>query len=201
MRRHHDRFDDQSHNHRAVRNRVRSRAAADAPVVHEWGGSLRDRRRPFSFTVGRRVGSRPRKDHQVGALPTGVTFVANTDGTATIGGTPATSKAGTYPLTLTANNGVAPNATQSLVLSVAQTPAFTSAATATATVGKVFSFKVATSGFPKPGLSATGTSGRVDLHGQRPGHRDHRGNPDGVGRDVHRRDRWRRARAERPTRT
>ena len=42
---------------------------------------------------------------------------------------------GTYPLSLTANNGVSPNATQTLTVTVGQPPAFTSAATATFTVG------------------------------------------------------------------
>ena len=48
---------------------------------------------------------------ETGALPPGVTFTDNGDGTATLAGTPTTG--GTYPFTITANNGVAPNASQS----------------------------------------------------------------------------------------
>ena len=51
-------------------------------------------------------------------LPTGVTFVDNHDGTATLASTAATP-AGTTTLTITANNGVTPNATQSFTLIVA----------------------------------------------------------------------------------
>ena len=53
-----------------------------------------------------------------GALPRGLTFVDNHDGTATLAGTPAPDAGGTYPLTITAANGVVPAATQSFVLDV-----------------------------------------------------------------------------------
>ena len=49
-----------------------------------------------------------------GALPAGVTFTDNGNGTATLGGIPTTG--GTFNLTLTASNGVSPNATQSFTL-------------------------------------------------------------------------------------
>lgn len=53
-----------------------------------------------------------------GTLPSGVTFTANGNGTATLAGTPAVGTAGPYPLTVTAHNGVASNATQQLTLVV-----------------------------------------------------------------------------------
>ena len=53
-----------------------------------------------------------------GALPHGVTFVDNGNGTAVLTGTAAPGTAGTYPITLTASNGVAPDATQSFTLTV-----------------------------------------------------------------------------------
>ena len=40
--------------------------------------------------------------------PPGVTFVDNGNGTATLAGTPAAGTGGTYPITITATNGVAP---------------------------------------------------------------------------------------------
>ena len=46
-----------------------------------------------------------------GVLPPGVTFVDNADGTATLSGIPTT--VGTYPFTITADNGILPNAAQS----------------------------------------------------------------------------------------
>lgn len=55
-----------------------------------------------------------------GALPPGVTFTDHNDGTATVTGTPTT--AGTYPLTITAANGIGPSATQAFTLTVAAAP-------------------------------------------------------------------------------
>jgi hypothetical protein len=52
------------------------------------------------------------------SLPTGVSFVDNGDGTATLSGTPAAGSAGSYPFTITAANGVDPDATQSFTLTV-----------------------------------------------------------------------------------
>ncbi|HSN01058.1 MAG TPA: hypothetical protein VLS52_08635 [Rudaea sp.] len=57
---------------------------------------------------------------ETGTLPAGVTFTDNGDGTATLAGT--ASAAGTFPLTITASNGVAPDATQNFTLTV-QAPA------------------------------------------------------------------------------
>jgi galactose oxidase-like protein/putative Ig domain-containing protein len=70
-----------------------------------------------SFTVTT-TGSPAPTLSETGALPSGVTFVNNGNGTATLSGTPASGTAGTYPLALTATNGVAPAATQSFTLTV-----------------------------------------------------------------------------------
>jgi hypothetical protein len=51
-----------------------------------------------------------------GALPSGVTFTDNGDGTGTFAGS-ATST-GTFPLVITASNGVAPDATQDFTLTI-----------------------------------------------------------------------------------
>ncbi|HXN09804.1 MAG TPA: hypothetical protein VN859_01070, partial [Steroidobacteraceae bacterium] len=53
---------------------------------------------------------------QSGALPTGVSFIDNHDGTATLSGTPGA--AGTFNLSLSASNGVGAAAVQSFTLSV-----------------------------------------------------------------------------------
>ena len=66
-------------------------------------------------------------------LPSGVTFVDNGNGTATLAGTPGAGTGGTYPFTITANNGVSPNATQSFTLTVHQ--AAQAALTLTSTSG------------------------------------------------------------------
>ena len=65
-----------------------------------------------------------------------MTFTDNGDGTATLAGTPAAGTAGSYPITITATNGVSPDATQSFTLTVAPGPAaITSAASTTFTEG------------------------------------------------------------------
>jgi hypothetical protein len=86
-------------------------------------------------------------------LPSGVTFVDNGDGTATLAGTPATGSGGTYPFTITANNGINPNATQNFTLTVNEAAAVTSSTSATFTVGSPGTFSVTTRGFPAPTLS------------------------------------------------
>ena len=57
-----------------------------------------------------------------GALPSGVTFVNNNDGTATLAGTPAAGTQGTWPIVITASNGVAPDATQNFTMTVLNSP-------------------------------------------------------------------------------
>ena len=94
---------------------------------------------------------------ETGSLPGGVTFTDNGDGTATIAGTPASGTAGTYPLTITAANGIAPHASQSFVLSIY---AITSAAATTFNVGTAGTFQVTTAGFP-PNPSVTVTAGSL----------------------------------------
>ena len=94
---------------------------------------------------------------ETGALPSGVTFVNNGNGTATLAGTPGAGTGGTYPITITASNGVPPNATQSFTLTVNQAPAITSVNNATFTVGSAGSFSVTSTGFPNATYAVTGT--------------------------------------------
>jgi hypothetical protein len=53
-----------------------------------------------------------------GALPSGVTFKDNGNGTGTLGGTPASGSVGIYAVTITAGNGVGTAASQSFTLTV-----------------------------------------------------------------------------------
>jgi len=64
------------------------------------------------------TGSPPPTFTETGALPSGVTLAA--DGT--LSGTPASGTFGTYPITITATNGNAPDATQSFTLTVNPPP-------------------------------------------------------------------------------
>ena len=73
-----------------------------------------------------------------GTLPAGVTFTDHGDGTGTIGGTPAAGSAGSYPLTISGQNGIQPDAAQAFTLTVAkasQTITVTSGDPGTGTVG------------------------------------------------------------------
>ncbi len=93
---------------------------------------------------------------ETGALPAGVTFVDNGNGTATLSGTPGAGTAGSYPITIKAHNGVGADATQSFTLTAGQAPAITSANSTTMTVGTAGTFSVTTTGFPISTLTETG---------------------------------------------
>ena len=71
-------------------------------------------------------------------------------------GTPDPGTTGVYTLTVTAANGVLPNATQTFTLTVNQGPAITSANSATFTTGVAGSFTVTTSGVPAPTVTIGG---------------------------------------------
>ncbi len=86
---------------------------------------------------------------RAGALPAGLSFVDNGNGTATLAGTP--SAGGSYPLQLTATNGINPNATQTLTVTVNQAPAVTTdPAGQTAQPGDTVTFTSSATGYPAP---------------------------------------------------
>ena len=74
-----------------------------------------------TFTVAT-TGSPTAKITESGALPSGVTFTDNGDGTATLAGTAASGSTGSYPITISASNGVSPDASQSFTLTVNAAP-------------------------------------------------------------------------------
>jgi N-acetylneuraminic acid mutarotase len=73
-----------------------------------------------SFTITT-SGFPPALISEAGALPAGITLVNNGNGTATLSGVPAFGTGGTYTITLTAANGVAPNAVQIFTLTIVGT--------------------------------------------------------------------------------
>lgn len=93
---------------------------------------------------------------ETSALPGGVTFTDNGNGTATLAGTPAAGTGGTHSLTIKAHNGIGADATQTFTLTVDQAPAITSGSSATFSVGGAGTFSVTTTGFPAPALTETG---------------------------------------------
>jgi Big-like domain-containing protein/putative Ig domain-containing protein len=87
---------------------------------------------------------------QAGALPAGVSWLDNADGTATISGTPTAGTGGSYPLTLTATNSVG-HRDQAFTLAVYESTTITSANIATFTAGAPDTFTVTTAGgYPTP---------------------------------------------------
>ena len=94
---------------------------------------------------------------QTGALPTGVTFVGNGDGTATLAGKADPDTGGIYRLHITASNGQVPDATQNYTLTIDEAPAIKTAAATSFTIGIAKSFTITTTGFPAPALSDSGT--------------------------------------------
>jgi hypothetical protein len=86
-----------------------------------------------------------------GTLPDGVTL--NSDGV--LSGTP--SESGSFPITVTADNGVGSDATQAFTLDVNGAPAITSGAMATFTQGSVGSFTFTATGYPDPTFTEDGT--------------------------------------------
>ena len=92
---------------------------------------------------------------ETGALPAGVTFVDNGDGTATLSGMPTAGSGGVYPLTITAANGATPSAVKTFTLTVDEAPSVTSADQATFIQGNGGTFTVTTSGYPAPTLSVS----------------------------------------------
>jgi hypothetical protein len=110
-----------------------------------------------TFTVTTGVGfPAPPTLTETGALPSGVSFVDNGDGTATLSGTPAAGTGGSYPLTIKAGNGVNPDATQAFTLSVNEAPSITSADRTTFTIGASGTFTVVSTGVPHAAITETG---------------------------------------------
>ncbi len=74
-----------------------------------------------TFTVTT-TGALPPALSETGALPDGVSFHDNGDGTATLSGSPAAGSNGSYVITITAHNATAPDATQTFALGVNRPP-------------------------------------------------------------------------------
>jgi len=88
-----------------------------------------------------------------GALPLGVSFADNGDGTASLKGTP--SSGGAFNITVTASNAEG-SVSQSFTLTVNQSPVMTSANSATFTAGIANSFTVSATGYPAVSFSESG---------------------------------------------
>ena len=88
-------------------------------------------------------------------LPSGLSWLINGDGTATISGIPKASAAGMTKVLLTASN-VAGSALQVLAIAVQRPAGLTSGKPPAATTGKHYSFTVTSSGYPVPSITELG---------------------------------------------
>jgi hypothetical protein len=116
----------------------------------------------FTVTTG---GSPTIALSETGALPNGVTFTDNGNGTATLAGTPASGSASSYPITVIASNAFGAVANQAFALNVnppTPTPDFTIASTPTSAsvaAGSVATATISTTavnGQQSVALSSTG---------------------------------------------
>lgn len=97
-------------------------------------------------------------------LPAGVTLTDGGDGDATLSGVPAAGTGGSYPVVVTATNGVGAPVAQTLTLVVDQAPAITSGTSVTATAGQGMEpFTVTATGYPAPTLRIRGLPAGVHL--------------------------------------
>jgi streptogramin lyase len=113
---------------------------------------------PFDFKVTT-SGNPTSALSESGALPPGVTFNDNGDGTADISGTVPVGSNGSYPLTITADNGLSPAANQAFSLNIttnSSAPSITSVSSDTEAYGQPMNFTVNTGGFPLPTLKKSG---------------------------------------------
>ncbi len=118
---------------------------------------------PSTFKVTATGNSTPTLSY-TGTLPSGVSFIDNGDGTATLGGVPSAGTDGVYPFTVVATTG-AVTTEQTFQLTVASTtastppvaPRFTSVAATSFRLEQAGGFTVTTTGSPTPDLSVSGT--------------------------------------------
>jgi large repetitive protein len=109
---------------------------------------------PFTFTVTSTGEPDPALTY-TGALPAGLTFTDNGNGTATIQGT-STDVGADFPIVITATN-TSGTATQTLMLVDSTAPAITSPSTAQFATGADETYTITTTGFPAPALTESGT--------------------------------------------
>jgi probable HAF family extracellular repeat protein len=91
---------------------------------------------------------------KTGALPAGVTFIDNGDGTATFSGTPAKAAIGVYPLTLTAKNAQG-TVTQAITLTVLRAPTLAKIANVRVREDTPISVAIKAKGYATPTITST----------------------------------------------
>ncbi len=129
-------------------------SAPSAPAITSDASDTETFGVAFSFTVDT-TGYPAPKLTKSGALPSGVAFVDNGDGTATIAGTPANSALGVYTLTITAKNS-AGTTTQAFTLTVTKAPVIKTIPTTSDHVGSTLRLTIIANGYTTPVLTESG---------------------------------------------
>jgi hypothetical protein len=89
----------------------------EAPTFRSISHGLAHLGAPFNLTIKTRGYPAPSPITEIGALPSGLSFTSNGDGTAKLTGVPSNSDApGIYSFTLGASNGVGSHASQTFLL-------------------------------------------------------------------------------------
>jgi hypothetical protein len=127
-----------------------------APTITSADSAVFDIGVAGSFTITT-TGSPTPAISETGPLPPSVTFHDNGNGTATLAGTPDAGTLGAGQVTITATNGVNPDAVQTLNLLVRQKALFDGPFSATFVAGAPQSVTVYSYGVPTPTVSHTGT--------------------------------------------
>jgi probable HAF family extracellular repeat protein len=91
---------------------------------------------------------------KTGALPSGVTFVDNGDGTATIAGTPAKTALGVYPLTVTAKNAQG-TVSEAVTLTVQRAPTIAKIANVHVLEDTPISVTIKAKGYDTPSIASS----------------------------------------------
>jgi streptogramin lyase len=129
-----------------------------APVITSSASDTESFGNPVNYSVTTQGYPAPALS-ETGAMPAGLAFTDNGNGTATISGTPTTGSAGVHNLVITATNSVG-STTQNFALTVTKAPfikAIPSGAARIATVGDAFNLSIGTTGYSKPSLGTSGT--------------------------------------------
>jgi hypothetical protein len=120
-----------------------------------------------------------------GALPTGLSLVDDGTGTATLSGTPADDAQGTYEITVWAAAPGQAAVSQTLTITVDESPGFLSAPTTTFTGGTAGSFPISVAGDPAPSITESGPLPSGVTFSAGPGGASLAGTPaDGTGGDY-----------------
>jgi hypothetical protein len=133
--------------------------AATAPTITSPASASATAASPLAVKLSA-TGAPTAAISESGALPAGVVLTANGDGTASLSGTPAAGSAGTYAITIIANNGVGAGAHQSFTLTVATLSVSTVTPNSSAAGAKSKSVTIVGSGF-EPATTLTASNAAI----------------------------------------